>query len=76
MKYLKRIITPVIVVLLLAAYLIWVIINIGGDAMIGPFFKIVSIVVTLGLLGGAVTVLYQRIQEIKKEDEDDVISKY
>ena len=76
MKVFKRVVAPIIVVLLLAAYLIWIIVNIGGDSMIGPFFKIVSIIIVLVLLGGAITVLYQRIQEIKKEDEDDVTSKY
>ena len=76
MKVFKRVVAPIIVVLLLAAYLIWIIVNIGGASMIGPFFKIVSIIIVLVLLGGAITVLYQRIQEIKKEDEDDVTSKY
>ena len=76
MKLFKNAAAPFIVVAGLIAYLIWLFFIINGEATMSTGWKIISFLILAGLIVGGITVLYQRLKEIKKEDEDDVTRKY
>jgi hypothetical protein len=72
---LKKIIAPIIIAVLasaaMGAYFGWI-------ACLIPYVsvKVIIIVVLAALIAAMITVTVQRIREIKKEDIDDVVSKY
>lgn len=72
---LKKIIAPIIIAVLacaaMGAYLGWIVCLIPFI-----FVKVIIIVVLAALIAAMVAVTVQRIREIKKEDIDDVVSKY
>lgn len=66
MKY----VAPVLIVLILVAYLITVLLGVIASPLDGGTGLIVGLAV-LALIGGLIAVLIQRIKEIEKEDKDD-----
>jgi hypothetical protein len=66
MKY----VAPVLIVLILVAYLITVLLGVISSPLDGGTGLIVGLAV-LALIGGLIAVLIQRIKEIEKEKKDD-----
>ena len=74
----KKYVAPIIVILLVTAGVILIALFYVGiiDILkISIVFKIIIIVIMVAIIGALITVLYQRMREIKTEDEDD-FSKY
>jgi hypothetical protein len=70
----KKLLGPVIVIGLVLAYLFLILVQLGSIPFQG-FARFVSLAIPLGLMGVAVYVLIERIQEIRSGEEDD-LSKY
>lgn len=67
----KKIIAPIIITILLLIYFsifIFGVINIDGSLWI----KVTVLVILLGLMGGSIFVLVERIKEIRSGEEDDL----
>lgn len=71
----KKMIAPVIIVMLISVYYIAIGVIFAYMNGVPMLAKIIALVVPGILTGVAVTVLVQRIKEIKKGEEDD-LSKY
>lgn len=71
----KKIIAPIIIAVITIAAIV---LYFGCIASLidSLFVKIVIIVVLISLVGAMIAVTVSRIKEIKKEDIDDVVSKY
>ena len=72
---LKKIIAPIIIAILASASMG---VYFGWIACLIPnvYIKVIIIVVLAALIAAMIAVTIQRIREIKKEDIDDVVSKY
>lgn len=68
---LKKIIAPVIITVVLVSALIGYLV-LYLSAPIPDWVKVLCIVIGLGLIGESVFVLIERIQEIKKGEEDNL----
>ncbi|MGI6358463.1 MAG: hypothetical protein ACOX2K_07225 [Bacillota bacterium] len=69
-RYTRKLIAPVIVTILLVAYLIT---TLQGVAQVGLLRHSPSLLVAiLALIGVSVYVLYERIKEIRSGEEDDL----
>lgn len=73
----KKIIAPLIVVILAAILIGFFVLLVFFPQVIVPewLIKLIIGIVLLSLAGGLVAVLVKRIKEVKEEDEDD-FSKY
>lgn len=70
----KKLIGPVITIGLVVAYLLFILVQWSSVPLRG-LGKLIGFAVPLGLMGVAVYVLIERIQEIRSGEEDD-LSKY
>lgn len=69
---LRKMIAPVVISLVLALYYVGVGAVFFVNDEVPAAFKIVVAIVTLALSGVAVSVLVQRIKEIRSGEEDDI----
>lgn len=74
-KNTKKLIAPIVITILLVLYFIFYI-TIGFKISVLPsILRVILVVVPLGFMILAIYMLYERIQEIKGGEEDD-LSKY
>lgn len=71
----KKMIAPVVIVVLISIYYIAIGVIFAYMNGVPTLAKIIALVVPALLTGVAITVLVQRIKEIKKGEDDD-LSKY
>ncbi|HHV39253.1 MAG TPA: hypothetical protein GXX70_07175 [Tepidimicrobium sp.] len=72
--YVKKLITPLIVTLILVIYFISIILGITSISSF-PVARIFGIIIPLILIGFSISALIDRIREIKEGEGDD-LSKY
>ena len=71
MKYLRKILAPIIITFILIAYYVVFAIFIAG-LEISPMTKVLAVVIPLLLGGVTVFVMVERINEIRSGEEDDL----
>lgn len=71
----KKMIAPIIIVSIIAVYYIGIGVYFAYMAGVPMIAKILALIIPAALAGVAITVLVQRIKEIRKGEDDD-ISKY
>ncbi len=67
----KKVIAPVVITVLLVLYLV-LYLAIGISSPIPMAYKIVGLLIPLGLIGVSIYVLIERIKEIRSGEEDDI----
>ncbi len=67
----KKVIAPVVITILLIVYFV-LYLTLGLSASIPTPYKIIGVLVPLGLIGVSIYVLVERIKEIRSGEEDDI----
>jgi len=70
-KHQKKMVAPIVVTCLLAAYLV-AYVYIAVTVPMATIAKVLVGLVSVGLLGASIYVLVQRIKEIRSSEEDDL----
>ena len=74
-KKTKKMIAPIVIVAIVAIYYIAIGVYFAYMAGVPMLAKIIALIIPAALAGVAITVLVQRIKEIRKGEDDD-LSKY
>ena len=72
---LKKLIAPIIITIFTILYFIGIISIFVMDYSIPMAFKVIAVIILIGLVFVSIYVLIERIKEIRSGDEDD-LSKY
>ena len=67
----KKVIAPIVITVLLVLYLVFYL-TMGLSLTIPTPYKIIGVLVPLGLIGVSIYVLVERIKEIRSGEEDDI----
>ena len=75
-KKTKKMIAPIVITILIILYLVFYFwIGLGLIQEFSTIYKIILLIIPTGLIGLSVSMLFERIQEIKGGETDD-LSKY